>query len=135
MDYQAFLDNLISVKRREINVRFNQIDKSKYKQSVIYLIYAKSKNVSIPPNKFYVGVTSNLLSVRLNQHIKESFMYKKNKVTPKIEWIKTVLMMSGELEIIELVRVPHINKRIRYIIESEFIEYFTRNGLILTNHY
>lgn len=135
MDYQTFLDNLISVKKKEINIRFNQIDKRNYKQSIIYLIYAKSKNVSIPPNKFYVGVTSNLLSVRLKQHIRESFMYNKNKTTKKIEWIKTVLMMDGELEIIELVRVPHINKRIRYVIESEFIEYFTRNGLFLTNHY
>ena len=134
MDYQTFLDNLISVKRNEINLRFNKVDKTKYKQSIIYLIYAKSKN-TIPPNKFYVGVTSNLLSIRLKQHIRESFMYNKNKVTPKIEWIKTVLLMNGELEIIELVRVPHINKKIRYIIETEFIEYFTRNGLLLTNYY
>lgn len=135
MDYEVFLERLIDVKVKEVNKRFYAIDKSKFKNSVIYLIYAKSKSSNIPPNQFYVGVTATMLSTRLKQHIRESFSYKETKTTKKIEWIKNIILLNGELEIIELVRVPHVNKKIRYIIEEEFINYFRKNGLNLTNCY
>lgn len=127
-----FLEKLIDVKVKEVNSRFSSLNSKGLKVSSIYLVYPKSKN-NLFPTKFYVGTTANKLTIRLNQHIRESFGYKDNSTTIKTRWIRDVILSGGELEVIELVRVPHFTSKIRYQIETEFINYFKRNGLNLTN--
>lgn len=108
-----------------MNIDYN-IDLKKIKLTKIYAL----SNSEFPNHFRYIGKTNGTLRNRLKQHLTEAFNTKENKITYKINWIKSEKAKNNSI-IITL--IDEVTQDQWENSEKYYIKYYKSLGARLTN--